>query len=181
MKEAQVTAKTGVNPRGIGKRVKPGVTALAGLWAALAFVLNLTWEIAHVRLYTIWAAGDGMNVAWALLHCSLGDVVIALAMFALAGIVLQRADWPASRPWIGGAIVVIGAATFTAWSEWYNVYRAGTWGYTASMPLIFGIGFSPLLQWIVLPPAMVGAYRMLKPALFGQRSSQSPIPTHDST
>ena len=47
---------------------------------------------------------------------------------------------------------VIGAMAFTAWSEWYNVYRAGNWGYTASMPLVFGIGFSPLLQWLILPP-----------------------------
>lgn len=150
--------------------------ARAGLWSALAFVLHLTWEIAHVRLYTIWAAADGMSVAWALLHCSLGDVVIALAMFALAGIVLRRADWPASRPWTGGAIVVIGAMTFTAWSEWYNVYRAGNWGYAASMPMIVGIGLSPLLQWLILPPVMVGAHRMLEPVLFGRRISQSPIP-----
>jgi hypothetical protein len=39
--------------------------ARAGLWSALAFVLNLVWEIAQVRLYTIWAAADGMSVAWA--------------------------------------------------------------------------------------------------------------------
>ena len=59
---------------------------------------------------------------------------------------------------------------FTAWSEWYNVYRAGNWGYTASMPMIFGIGLSPLLQWLILPPAMVGAYRKLGPVLFGHRT-----------
>src|SRR5450830_226880 len=118
----------------------PGVMARAGLWSALAFVLNLMWEIAQVRLYTIWAEADGVSVAWALFHCSLGDVVIALAMFALAGMVLRRADWPAPRPWAGGAIVVLGAMAFTAWSEWYNVYRAGSWSYTASMPTIFGIG-----------------------------------------
>ena len=146
----------------------PGVIARAGLWSALAFVLNLTWEIAQVRLYTIWAAADGTSVAWALLHCSLGDVVIALAMFALAGIVLRRADWPVSRPWTGGVIVVIGAMAFTAWSEWYNVYRAGNWGYTASMPMIFGIGLSPLLQWLIIPPVIVVAYRLLLPVLFGK-------------
>ena len=137
----------------------PGVLACAGRWSALAFVANLAWEIAHVRLYTIWAAADGMDIAWALLHCTLGDVAIALAMFGLAGIALRRADWPASRPWTGGAIVVIGAMAFTAWSEWYNVYRAGTWGYTASMPTVFGIGLSPLLQWLILPPVMLVAYR----------------------
>ena len=146
----------------------PGIIARAGLWSALAFVLNLTWEIAHVRLYTMRSAADGTSVAWALFHCTLGDVVIALAVFALAGIVLRRADWPGSRPWTGGVIFVIGAVAFTAWSEWYNVYRIGNWGYAASMPMIFGIGLSPLLQWLILPPVMVGIYRMLAPVLFGQ-------------
>ena len=37
--------------------------ARAGLWSAFSFVLNLTWELAHVRLYAIWAEADGMGVA----------------------------------------------------------------------------------------------------------------------
>jgi len=145
----------------------PSITARAGLWSALAFGLNLIWEIAHVRLYTIWAKEDGMSLAWALLHCSLGDVLIALAMFALAGIVLWRADWPTARPWAGGVIVVIGAMVFTAWSEWYNVYRTGAWSYAPSMPIIFGVGLSPLLQWLILPPVTVAAYRVLLPVMSG--------------
>ena len=140
------------------------IAAHAGLWSTLAFVLNLAWEIAHVRLYTVWSAADGMAVAWALVHCTVGDVVIALAMFALAGILLRCPDWPASRPWSGGAVFTIGAIAFTVWSEWYNVYRAGNWGYAASMPMIYGIGLSPLLQWLILPPLMVVAYRKLGPA-----------------
>jgi len=157
------------------------IFARAGLWSALAFGLNLAWEIAQVRLYTIWAEADGMTVAWALIHCSVGDVMIALAMFALAGMALRRADWPASRPWTGGVIVVVGAMAFTAWSEWYNVYRAGSWAYTASMPLIFGTGLSPLLQWLILPPILVMAYRALDPVLLGRHNSRSPTPTHDGT
>jgi len=153
----------------------------AGLLSALAFVLNLIWEIAQVRLYTIWAAADGKTVAWSLFHCSVGDVMIALTMFALAGMVLRRTDWPVSRPWTGGAMVVIGTMAYTAWSEWHNVYQVGSWGYTASMPLIFGIGLSPLLQWLMLPPALVLAYRKLAPALFDQDSSPSPIRTDHST
>ena len=139
----------------------PRFAVCAGLWAALAFALHLAWEIAQVRLYTIWSTADGMSIAWALLHCSLGDVLIALVMFALAGIALRRVNWPASRPYTGGAIVVIGAMAFTVWSEWYNVYRVGNWGYAASMPVIFGIGLSPLLQWLIVPPVMVVAYRII--------------------
>jgi hypothetical protein len=154
--------------------------ARAGLWSALAFVLNLAWETAHARLYTLWAGADGLTVAWSLFHCTLGDVVIALAMFALAGVALRRADWPASRPWAGGAIVVSGALAYTAWSEWYNVYRAGNWAYTASMPLIFGVGLSPLLQWLILLPVLVLAHRTLAPPLFGRHNSNNPIPARDS-
>lgn len=138
--------------------------ARAGLWSALAFGLNLTWEIAHLRLYTLWASADVLSVAWALFHCTLGDVAIALAMFTLAAIMLGARDWPASHPWAGGAIVVTGALAYTVWSEWYNVNRAGSWTYTASMPLVFGIGLSPLLQWLILPPVMVLANRALRPA-----------------
>ena len=173
MRTGRVPAETGVTPHAIRTMATSGVMARAGLWSALAFVLNLAWEVAQVRLYTLWADADLASVAWALFHCSLGDVVIALAMFALAGLALRRADWPASRPLTGGAIVVIGAIAFTAWSEWYNVYSAGNWGYTASMPMIFGIGLSPLLQWLILPPVLVVACRTLGPVLFGRHSSRS--------
>jgi uncharacterized membrane protein YqjE len=164
-----------------GASAAPGVIARAGLWSVLAFVLNLVWEMAHVKLYSIGMQADSLRIAQAVLHCSLGDVVIALAMFALAGIVLWRADWPVSRPWSGGIMIVIGAIAFTAWSEWYNVYRAGSWGYTASMPLIFGIGLSPLLQWLILPPLMVGAYRKLGPLLFRRHSAPTTRPTQHTT
>jgi hypothetical protein len=153
--------------------------ARAGLWSALAFAVNLIWEIAHVRLYTLWASADGLSVAWALFHCTLGDVAIALAMFALVVVILGANDWPVSRPWAGGAIVVIGALAYTALSEWYNVYRVGRWGYTASMPLVFDIGLSPLLQWLVLPPVMVIAYRALGPGLLGRHEAQPRIQTDD--
>ena len=139
------------------------IVVRAGLWSAIAFALNLAWEIAHVRLYTIGMEADGLRTAWAVFHCSLGDVVIALAMFALAGIVLRSSNWPVSSPCAGGAIVVVGAMAYTVWSEWHNVYRTGSWGYAAGMPLIFGIGLSPLLQWLILPPVMVLVYRKLDP------------------
>ena len=156
--------------------LESGVIARAGLWSMLAFVLNLAWEIAHVRLYTLWDAADRMTIAWSVLHCSLGDVVIALTLFALAGFALRQKDWPVFRPIAGGAIVVIGAMAFTVWSEWYNVYKIGSWSYTARMPMIFGIGLSPLLQWLILPPLMTIAYRALWPRLFKRRSPPGSIP-----
>ncbi len=151
--------------------------AQLGLWSALAFVLNLIWETAHVRLYTLWAAADAKTVAWSLLHCALGDVLIALAMFVLASILLWQTQWPSSRAVAGTAIVVSGAMAYTAWSEWYNVYSVGNWAYTGSMPLIHGIGLSPLVQWLILPPVMVGIYRRLARKMFDQHGAFNPAST----
>ena len=159
-KRNPVQAKRIINP-------KPSIIARACLWSAVTFALNLVWEISHVRLYAIWMEADGLRIARAVFHCSVGDGVIALATFALAGLALWRADWPVSRPWAGGLIAVIGAMVVTAWSEWYNVYRTGAWSYTSDMPTIYGIGVSPLLQWLIIPPVTVMAYRVLLPVLFG--------------
>lgn len=161
--------------------IKPGVLARAGLWSALAFALNLVWEIAHARLYTLWADADRITIARSLLHCALGDVLIALAAFAIAGLALRQADWPLSRPWAGGTIMVVATVTYTAWSEWYNVYQVASWGYTASMPMILGIGLSPLLQWLILPPLMTIAYRALWLKWFDRYHTASPIPADGFT
>jgi hypothetical protein len=49
------------------------------------------------------------------------------------------------------------------------------------MPLFFGIGVSPLLQWLILPPVLVLTYRTLAPLLLGRHSSRSPSTAHDSS
>ena len=159
MRAARAETKIGVDRYGVHVDAKLGAIAGVGLWSALAFVLSLVWEISHARLYTIWRQADGLRIAWSVFHCSLGDVLIAIATFALAALTLRRVDWPGSRPWAGGAIAVTGAMSFTAWSELHNVYHTGAWSYTSDMPTIYGVGLSPLLQWLVVPLVLVLAYR----------------------
>lgn len=157
----------------MNKLTLSGLIARVGIWSALAFVLNLVWEIGHISLYTLWREAAPLVIAWSIFHCTIGDVMIALAVFAFAAIVFRSVDWPTSHPWFGGALVVVAALVFTAQSEWYNVYRSDAWGYTSNMPTIFGIGLSPLLQWLILPPVMVAAYRTLEPLLVRRKSTSS--------
>ena len=159
MRTLRAATKSGVDRSAAHVDAKLSPIACVGLWSALAFVVSLAWEIGHVRLYTIWTEADGLLIAWSIFHCSLGDVLIALATFALAGLALWSVHWPISRPWLGGAIAVIGAMSFTAWSELHNVYHTGGWSYTSDMPTIYGVGLSPLLQWLVVPLVLVLAYR----------------------
>ena len=128
-------------------------------WAALAFVLNLAWEIAQLLLYTLFSAGTAKEIAVALAHCTAGDVLIAVSSFILGLIATRRADWPMSRPLLGGAVATLFGLAYTAFSEWQNVYQTGSWSYTPAMPLLFGVGLAPLLQWLVIPPLGIAFLR----------------------
>lgn len=50
---------------------------------------------------------------------------------------------------------------FTVFSEWVNVYRLGAWAYKSAMPLVAGIGLTPLLQWLIVPVLMILTVRRL--------------------
>ena len=130
-------------------------------WAALSLLFELAWESAHVRLYTIWGDPDRGYVAWSVLHCTLGDLVIGGVAYGLAACLLRRIDWPISRPWWGAGIIIVLTTLYTVWSEWNNVYRLRSWAYASQMPTVFGIGLSPLLQWLLLPPLIVVMMRAL--------------------
>lgn len=127
-------------------------------WAGLSLALNLVWEIAQLPLYAIAEKGSMFEIASAVVHCSLGDLFIATGAFLLAMFALGESDWPRLRPWKGAAIAVSFGLAYTAHSEWYNVYQAGNWAYATSMPRVFGLGVSPLLQWLVVPAVSVAAW-----------------------
>lgn len=129
------------------------------VWAALSFALNLVWELVQLPLYTIAATGTPAQLAYAVLHCTLGDVIIASGSFVVAGLLLRAPDWPSTRPWPGITIAMASGLIYTIYSEWNNVYVAGTWAYSAAMPLVFGIGLAPLLQWVIVPALSLAVIR----------------------
>ncbi len=59
--------------------------------------------------------------------------------------------WPIDAPLRGLSVLLPLAVAYTAYSEWRNVYVTGSWGYDATMPTVFGLGLSPLAQWLVGP------------------------------
>ena len=136
----------------------------AASWTLIALLLNLPWEIAQLRLYTIPLATSATQVAFAVAHCTVGDVVLATASFVVAAVALGDSSWPLSHPWRGGIIVVLLGVAYTAYTEWHSVYQAGYWGYTPSMPLVFGIGLAPLLQWVFIPVCAVSIIRVRRTA-----------------
>ena len=120
-------------------------------WLLRAAVLNLAWEIAQLPLYTIFHDGRPEEIAFAVAHCTAGDVLIALACYLVASAVTRHLAWPWHRPVAGAVVASLAGLAYTAFSEWLNVSVRGSWAYAESMPLIAGIGVAPLLQWLVVP------------------------------
>lgn len=128
---------------------------LLGYLPALAG-LNLLWEVAHARLYTLWYEAEAAYIAFSILHCTLGDVLIGsaalfTALIAARGGLLARWRWRR----IAVLIALIGVA-YTAFSEWMNIAWLRSWTYAESMPKLelagFELGLTPLAQWLVVPP-----------------------------
>lgn len=125
-------------------------------WAALAlfaFLLNFAWEMLQAPFYRGMAtAAHGAAVRVCTLATA-GDVAILLVAYGVVAAVTGRRWWLAApaRGRVAGFLVV--GLAITVALEALNVYVRGRWTYAPSMPLIFGIGLTPLVQWLVLPPA----------------------------
>lgn len=121
-------------------------------WLAL---LNIVWEVAQLPLYTIWREARPSEIAFAVVHCTLGDLLIGTSALLTALLVTRAAaltDWKWLRI---TAVVALVAVGYTLFSEWANTSVWTSWAYSKLMPTIEAggviIGLSPLLQWLLVP------------------------------
>ena len=123
------------------------------LYLGVSLVAHLVWEILQLPLYTLWSTGTLRQQAFAVVHCTLGDAMIAGLSLLLALALFARATWPhASSSRVYWASLAIGVG-YTIYSEWLNINVRGSWAYSDLMPVvpILGTGLAPLLQWFVVP------------------------------
>lgn len=137
------------------------MAAPAARYLATMLAMNLIWEVAQLPLYTLWQEGTPGEIAFAILHCTAGDVMIAT--FALAAAIMLTLSW--GWPHQGWGRVTVAATLislgYTVFSEWLNVDLRQSWTYTAAMPRLppWGTGLGPFLQWLLLPPLAMLAVR----------------------
>lgn len=131
----------------------------AWTFIALRFVpalatLNLAWEVAQLRLYTLWEQGTPQEVAFAVFHCTIGDVLIGLSALLLTLIATRAGPWLRWRWPELTAVATVIAVSYTGFSEWLNTALRQSWTYSDWMPMlpVVDVGLSPILQWIVILP-----------------------------
>ena len=146
----------------LGRNVKPRVNVVrVGAWLPMlrAYLVwtvttHLGWEIVQLPLYTIWTQESLAYNAYAVLHCTAGDVLIAGATLALSLVIAGRGAWPFERFWSVVSLATAAGVGATIYSEWLNTSVRLAWAYSESMPVVpvLGTGLTPLAQWLVLPP-----------------------------
>jgi hypothetical protein len=138
------------------------------LGAQRAYLLTIAvgdfiWEAAQLPLYTLWQTGTPGEKLFAVVHCTLGDLLIALAALTLGLVLAGHRDWPLRRFAAVAALLLAFGLGYTVFSEWLNIVVRRSWAYSSVMPVVslfgLGIGLSPLLQWIVVPTLALYAAR----------------------
>src|SRR6516164_8234308 len=125
-------------------------------WIALSIGLaaigHFFWEAAQLPLYTLWRTGTPGKIAFALIHCTGGDILITTVTLAAAAALARAFGWPPFAWRMLLTAIVLGTA-YTIFSEWLNVEIRRSWSYTTTMPVVpfLGTGLTPLLQWLIVP------------------------------
>jgi hypothetical protein len=114
--------------------------------------LNFLWEIAQLPFYTLWQTATPTTIAFAVIHCTAGDVVIAITALVLCLVIFGNSDWPKAQSFLMSAWVVIAGLIYTIYSERMNIAN-GAWAYSDLMPIIpfLDVGLMPIFQWLLIP------------------------------
>jgi hypothetical protein len=117
----------------------------------VSLILHLVWEVAQLPFYTIWSEPSHVQ-AFAVIHCTIGDAMIAAATLLAAALAVGLRHWRRRTHALQLLILAFGIG-YTIYSEWLNVYVRANWAYAPRMPILplVGIGLTPLLQWVVVP------------------------------
>lgn len=131
--------------------------------ALFAFLLNLPWELWQAPLFEGMAAAPHWAAVKVCSRAALGDAVIALAAYATVALVLRNRVWVASPSTLGAVGFVVCGLAITTVIERLALNGAWIqgWSYSPLMPIVpgIGVGLSPLVQWLVLPPAVAWLVR----------------------
>lgn len=117
----------------------------------LSFFLNLLWELSHSLLYN-WNASPLQNTVQfyvpKILISSLGDVMYFFIILLVVSLFKKGFYW-ISKPDKKSYILLIVLGIIFAFFIEVKAKMLGLWAYNQYMPLLFGIGITPLLQLAV--------------------------------
>lgn len=110
--------------------------------ALIALILNAIWEFSH---YSLYIDLSGIPKDSHLIIASFTDMLIIQGILAIISLKNKNFKWIKSPSKLDYLLIVSIGLVVAIFIELINL-NVGRWKYTAAMPIIFGIGVSPLIQ-----------------------------------
>ena len=124
---------------------------LAFIVFSSSYLINLLWEVAHSALYD-WNKAPLQNSVYyyipRILYSTLGDAVVIALLFGFLVILNNGMAWihmPQAREY---AVFVVAGIFFAVLIE-LRAMAENRWSYSQYMPVVLGIGLTPLIQLAV--------------------------------
>ena len=113
------------------------------LFFVFVLILNLIWEFSHYGLYNDYSSVTGIPH---LIIASFGDLFFVGLIFLFVSLKNKKMGWIKKPKRADYFFIVFLGLAISVVIEIINVNLLGRWEYKPEMPLVFGIGLSPLLQ-----------------------------------
>lgn len=111
----------------------------------LGFLLNMTWEVWHSQLYTTCLQQSWTKNVRLLTIMSLKDALF-IVLFYLISFAIVREYMPATIPQVAPHVLFVFFALIFSFIDEKIAIARNRWEYSLSMPTLFGVGITPLLE-----------------------------------
>lgn len=116
-----------------------------------AFLLNFVWEFLQMPLFTAPPADiPHWDIVKIYAFATVADGFIMLIAFWTASAFARSRYWFVAGERSHVLIFLITGLAITSAIELIATER-GVWAYSPLMPVLFGVGMSPFLQWVIPP------------------------------
>lgn len=131
--------------------------------ALFAFLLNLPWELWQVPLFERMALAPHWEAVKTCSKAAVGDAAITLVAYWLVALAASNRAWvvsPSASAMLGfaacGVVITAVIERLALGGLWIQ-----GWSYSPLMPVVpgLGVGLSPLVQWLALPPLVIWLVR----------------------
>lgn len=110
------------------------------------YLLNFLWESLHAVFFYEHHNFEAARYILMIAYVALMDGIYILLMYAATGILWRNIFWIErfnAKHAMTAAVIGLAVATII---EYNAVYVSKRWAYNELMPVVFGIGISPLIQ-----------------------------------
>jgi len=128
------------------------------------FLIHYPWELLQTPLFAHLAEAPHWQGVQFCSAAALGDAFLTLVAYWVAAATDGR-RWILDLDRRAVVVYLVVGLVATIGLEWLNTTVLGRWQYSPFMPTVplVGTGLSPLLQWTLLPPLVLGiVYRQLR-------------------